>query len=301
MDILWLQDFLAIAETQNFTRAAQIRHVSQAAFSRRIKALEAWLGTALIDRMSFPTRLTPDGELFRVRAAAIVQQIADARLGEGEISRRRQIHIALPHSLASGQLPQWWDRWSSGIGTGMPCYVTTGDINDTVASLVTGEVDVMVCYQFAHLSIVMPDEQYEHVEIGEESFSPYAAPALLERLGGRFPGDPTARAPLLMYTQSAALAQFLDAILKDAPQKLFGQRVFETESAVMLRSMAIAGYGVAWLPGGVANDAPPGALTRIVTPQWSRSLKVVAYRNKRARVPRLDRLWSLFATMRAQP
>ncbi|MGL4976364.1 MAG: LysR family transcriptional regulator, partial [Bosea sp. (in: a-proteobacteria)] len=41
MDIRWLQDFLTVAETGNFTRAAERRNASQAAFSRRIQSLEA--------------------------------------------------------------------------------------------------------------------------------------------------------------------------------------------------------------------------------------------------------------------
>ena len=63
MEIRWLQDFLAVAETGNFTRAAEQRNASQAAFSRRIQQLEAWVGAALIDRSIIPTRLTPAGVL----------------------------------------------------------------------------------------------------------------------------------------------------------------------------------------------------------------------------------------------
>src|SRR5690349_15782410 len=110
MDFRWLQDFLTVAECGNFTRAAQIRNISQAAFSRRIQCLEEWLGTNLIDRSAFPTRLTPDGELFRERAAEIVQEITDARLSLAgtEVGRRNHVRIALPHALATGRLPEWW-------------------------------------------------------------------------------------------------------------------------------------------------------------------------------------------------
>ena len=47
MDLDWLKDFLTLAEQKNFSRAADARNVSQPAFSRRIRALEDWIGTAL--------------------------------------------------------------------------------------------------------------------------------------------------------------------------------------------------------------------------------------------------------------
>jgi hypothetical protein len=46
----------SLAETRSFSRSAELRHVSQPAFSRRIQALEAWLATELIDRSVYPTR-----------------------------------------------------------------------------------------------------------------------------------------------------------------------------------------------------------------------------------------------------
>ena len=54
----WLEDFVSLAETHSFSRSAQLRHVTQPAFSRRIQALEAWAGVDLVDRPSYPTRLT---------------------------------------------------------------------------------------------------------------------------------------------------------------------------------------------------------------------------------------------------
>jgi DNA-binding transcriptional LysR family regulator len=41
MELIWFEDYLALAETLNFSRAAELRHVTQPAFSRRIRALEA--------------------------------------------------------------------------------------------------------------------------------------------------------------------------------------------------------------------------------------------------------------------
>jgi LysR family transcriptional regulator, hypochlorite-specific transcription factor HypT len=50
MELIWLEDYFALAEILNFSRAADLRHVTQPAFSRRIKAVESWVGAALFSR-----------------------------------------------------------------------------------------------------------------------------------------------------------------------------------------------------------------------------------------------------------
>src|SRR5690606_11564610 len=54
METKWLEDFVSLAETRSYSRSAQLRHVTQPAFSRRIQSLEAWAGTDLVDRSSYP-------------------------------------------------------------------------------------------------------------------------------------------------------------------------------------------------------------------------------------------------------
>jgi len=50
MDIMWLEDFIKLADEGNFSRAAEARNLTQPAFSRRIRALEDWVGATLVDR-----------------------------------------------------------------------------------------------------------------------------------------------------------------------------------------------------------------------------------------------------------
>lgn len=106
MDIRWLQDFLTVAETGNFTRAAEKRNTSQPAFSRRIQSLESWLGVELIDRSAFPTRLTAAGEHFRDSAADALQQLLDARseLGGRTGIGSAHVRLGLPYALGTSRL-----------------------------------------------------------------------------------------------------------------------------------------------------------------------------------------------------
>ncbi|MCL5425335.1 MAG: LysR family transcriptional regulator, partial [Gammaproteobacteria bacterium] len=50
MELVWLEDFIALAEHGSFVRAAEARHITQPAFSRRIRSLEQWMGVSLFVR-----------------------------------------------------------------------------------------------------------------------------------------------------------------------------------------------------------------------------------------------------------
>ena len=73
-----LEDFLSLCRHRSFSHAAQERNVTQP-FSRRIRALEEWLGVVLFDRTALPVRLTAQGEQFLPVARDIVDRMAEAR------------------------------------------------------------------------------------------------------------------------------------------------------------------------------------------------------------------------------
>lgn len=79
METKWLEDFVSLAETRSFSRSAQLRHVTQPAFSRRIQSLEAWAGTDLVDRSAYPTQLTPAGQILYAKALDFLQALQSVR------------------------------------------------------------------------------------------------------------------------------------------------------------------------------------------------------------------------------
>src|SRR5438034_3050287 len=200
MELRWLQDFLMVAETGNFTRAAERRNTSQAAFSRRIKSLEAWLGFDLIDRSVYPTQLTPQGERFREHAGELLKQMLDTRdeLGGKPVRRHEHIRIALPFAMATARLPHWWQLWSQERR--LSCSVVVGNIHDLVTSLVSNNVDLMICHHHAQQPIHLDPDRYERVILGTEFLPPYAREALAAKGGVSLPGRASHPVPLLMYS-----------------------------------------------------------------------------------------------------
>ena len=94
MDFTQLRYFIAVAEMQNITRAAERLHVSQPALSRQISALEDGLGVALFDRIKKRIYLTEAGAFLLTRSREILcdvettaQQVRE-RYGAGRSALR---------------------------------------------------------------------------------------------------------------------------------------------------------------------------------------------------------------------
>lgn len=68
MELRQLRTFVAIAEEQSFTRAADRLYVVQSGVSATLQTLERELGTTLIDRTSHPVSLTDAGRALLVEA-----------------------------------------------------------------------------------------------------------------------------------------------------------------------------------------------------------------------------------------
>lgn len=290
MDIRWLQDFLAVAETGNFTRAAERRNVSQAAFSRRIQSLESWLGVALIDRSVFPTRLTPEGEQFRQHAGDILHQLIDARrdVAGKAVPGRDHIRIALPFVLATTRLPQWWQSWSAQQP--LSSTVVLGNIHDLVTALTAGNADVMFCYLSDQQPIELDPDRYDRVVVETDMLRPYASPSLLAR-GVGLPGTPERPVPLLMYSVGVYFARLVDLIFETAGERVLGTRILENDMSDVLRDMALAGHGVAWLPDSTAL-AGTGRLTALEGDMWTLPIKVVAFKDRANHRRSVARLWA---------
>ncbi|MGA8785824.1 MAG: LysR substrate-binding domain-containing protein [Polaromonas sp.] len=78
-DLTDLRLFVLTADEGNLTRAAARQHLSLAAASARIKALETQAGLALLYREARGVRLTPPGEAFLHHARGVLRQTEQLR------------------------------------------------------------------------------------------------------------------------------------------------------------------------------------------------------------------------------
>jgi len=97
MELRQLEYFVAVAETANFTRAAERCHVAQPSLSQSIINLEKELRQQLFDRLGRKVQLTEAGRMLFDRAKLILSTTED--------TRRELRDFAEPASLSVGAIP----------------------------------------------------------------------------------------------------------------------------------------------------------------------------------------------------
>lgn len=290
MDIAWLQDFLALAETGNFTRAAARRNVSQAAFSRRIKALENWLDTTLVDRSVVPAQLTPEGVLFRREATDTLDKLLDARtrLTGSFRGRNAQVKIALPHVLASSRFTKWWKEWSDGTGISAATHI--GNVTEVISRFISGSADILILHRGDQLPVLLEPKLFSSHVIENDRLVPCVSRSFV--FGTDLDtGIAPAPIPLIMYSRGAYFARLVDSIIERAPRRIFGYHVVESEMSQVIRDCVAAGLGMGWIPQCILTDQWRGKIRLVTGQPLSLDLPIVAFSRRTGRSPAAAEIW----------
>lgn len=296
MDTRWLEDFISLAETRSFSKSAGLRHLSQPAFSRRIRSLETWLGTDLIDRTSYPTKLTPAGEVFYEQALEMLAHINTAR----ELMRDRRgaepsvVTFAMSHTLALTYFPDWLARMRAQVEA-FSVRLLALNVHDAIMQLAEGNADLALCYYHPQYPLPLTADAVEYQVLGEERFF------MVARLRNgmpeyQLPGKKQAPLPFLSYSPNAYLSRMADWMIGTAPKTLYLHPVYETDMSESLKSMMLAGHGITFLPeSAVAREIAEQRAVDIsnrLDPEWQLKMQVRLYRRVAAQgKPAVEALW----------
>lgn len=288
MDFKWLEDFLSLADTHSFSRSAELRGVTQSAFSRRIRALEDWLGAELLNRDSYPVTLTEEGKLFRETAEEAVRMIQTRRAEFRDRARGGGPEISLTalHSLTVTFLPGWLMRLQGAVGP-IASRVKPENFDRCIAELTEGGYDFFLTYHHPRVRIPLEPDNFPHLVIGADSLAAVARPGWPDH----WVRDGM---PLLQYSRGSflgALARIAQA--QDGAPRVYVAHTNEASMAEAMKSMAVEGHGVVWLPRSlIAGDIAAGRL-EVVAPELPMQIRL--YRNAARGRGLTSRVWAAAA------
>lgn len=295
MNLSWIDDFMALAATGNFSRAADERHMTQPAFSRRIRALEEWLGADLFDRSSQPARLTEVGEWFRTVAQDLQANVAripgEARaIAEASSTTLR---FAATHVLSFTFLPRWLHALE--VHASMGPIQLVSDVQQRCETLLSqSQVHFMLAHGHPGVHGPLDEAEFPCLVIGSDQLVPVSAPDESGRPLHRLPaGGKGPAVPLLGYSAESGLGRILRELKGAALDRLHVQNVLTAHLASVLRTMALDGRGIAWLPQLlVGDDIASGKLVVAAPDEWHIDLQIRLYRNRAGIGKAAEAFWS---------
>ncbi|MEQ8966455.1 MAG: LysR family transcriptional regulator [Azospirillaceae bacterium] len=294
MDTNWLADFVCLGRTLNFSRAAEERNVTQSAFSRRIKSLETWVGAALVDRSSYPVRLTATGRQFLPTAQATLAQLTDARqmiraAERGKLPLQRFAALpAISVNYLQGRLVEL-----EAVNPTLRTRVISESMATCCQLLTDGSCEFLLYYRHKDVEPVLDETRFVRKDICTEDLIPVAHHAAASRHGWTLGGRSRIAVPYLSYDPDTFLGTVVDRVIRERETALDVRYMDALAEAIKRR--ALAGSGVAWLPAlSIARELADGTLVRMGGPSWVATLTISLFCSP----DRLDalgrRIWDAF-------
>lgn len=277
MDINWLQDFVCLGRTLNFTRAAEERHITQSAFSRRINSLESWVGVALIDRANYPVKLSPAGSHFLPVAVEVLRQLAEGRqlIRDQDRGDKQFVRFAVLHTISVNYLAGKITELEQQI-TELRSRVFSDSLSTCCQLLQEGGCDFLLCYRHADVVPGLDYSMLEHKDVKNELLLPVAQKALAQRLRLNLPGTASEPIPYLAYERNTFLASVVEQTIARRKVHLDLRYMDGLVEAIKCRLMD--GGGMAWMPeSSIKEELAEGELVCIGPSSWAAKLTLTLY------------------------
>lgn len=292
MELKWFEDFLSVARCCTFTRAADERHITQSALSRRIRQLEEWLGVPLFDRKTYPVTLTPEGQAFLITASETVFAMSHLRsdLHQRFEKRTSILRFAMLNTLSLTFFPDWIEQLKQQQQVG---YIRLCDQKPTfvehIAQLHSDETDFLLTYAHDSVALIQQLKHYPMLQLGTERAIAVCRPDSdgkpLYPVG--VSDDPI---PFLSYGHHSFFAHALAK--SESIRSLPLVAIYENSMSINLKAMTMAGSGVAWLPESLLKlELESGALVRAGSACWDMPLDIRLYRQPVLRAESAELFW----------
>jgi DNA-binding transcriptional LysR family regulator len=277
MELRHLRYFVATAEAQHFTRAAERLGMAQPPLSQQIRQLEQEVGTPLFDRTGRGVALNDAGRAFLACAQDILQRAEAAvltaqRAARGEVG---ELTLGFTESASfSGVVTELIRQYRQQYPD-VEMTLSQGDSETLVAQLRSGAIDAA----FVRPPFAL-DGGLAFTQLAQEPLM-VALPLghALARRKRLAPAD-LARERFILYSRKSGYglsADIMAACRQHGLNPLIGQRAPQLSSAV---NLVAAGMGVAIVPASLRHLRPDGVVYRPFALDWPQAVLGLAVRRE---------------------
>lgn len=291
MELKWFEDLICVAEKGHFARAATARNLTQSALSRRIKALESWVGADLLDRSTHPIELTPAGEEFISTASEIVSLAYHGKGRAAEYARLSSsgVTIACLHTLALYFVPKQITRLRRKIGSFEVSIVAeTRTVEEYLGGLADGSTDVFICFSTPLAPLDIDEERFPKIWLGTERIAPYADSSMLDIDLSSSSGP---EIPYLQFSGTSFISRVMENLIHKAPFAPRLKTVYRASLAESLCTGVQQGLGIAWLPSSIADNAEQNGNLKCISDDWTDTFDIYAYCASSNKRPIVRKIW----------
>jgi LysR family nitrogen assimilation transcriptional regulator len=271
LDVLALENFLAVARLGSVSGAARERRVTQPAVSRQVRAVEQAIGTKLFDRQGRSIQLTEAGRALQKHAADIVEQMAmlPDRVTAASHEPVGRVALGVPYSFGEFIIPPVLRRFHTRYPK-VQFWIKQGYSGEILELLARGVLDVGLLYG------------------GTRDPNIVLQPLIRNELGLLAPALPRARTsrarsialaevaslPLILPSRSHGLRELVEAAAARGGHRL--NIAMEVDSIMLAKSLVRAGLGhMLSAYSGAVRELKSGQLRFLpITPglQWPLSI-----------------------------
>ncbi len=304
MQIHWVKSLASLEQTGNFSQAAELNNLSQSAFSRRIQALEDWVGVPLVDRSKHPAKLTTAGEQMLEAGLQALSRVESAR----EQIRRMVaqpdeyvVKFAAQHSIGWRFYPIWLQAFEEQFGPIMS-RLRADDLPNCIDDLERGHVDFVISYESRHAAGIGSNRHFDSLRIGRDRLIPVCKAEPDGTPMFRIDHDPKVLIPYLRFRKSAPISWHIEPILSKWNLMSRLTPISEDSMGGALRIRARDGLGVAWLPQSLVEpDIEANQLTWAGGEELAIDLDIRLHRLKSNHNILIRKIWTFLKLRESVP
>ena len=158
--------------------------------------------------------------------------------------------------------------------------------------MLQGRIQFLLCHSHDQVPMRVDSVHFRSAVVGSDVLIPVSAPDLDSKPVFVLNARGNRRVAVLAYSAESGIGRIVRVLRGAALEEIRADVVFTAHLASVLRTMALDGRGVAWLPKTlIGDDLAGGRLVAVGDESWSIAVDIRLFRQEATMHPAAERFW----------